>query len=130
MAGCCTAFVRKIGANSRSVNIPFKFWGLEIGSTYRVVLRPLDAPSNYLPFCFDATLHQVGSSARITIPKGVTVEVGDSVSIWVGKPDEYGSGGDANGRGYSQAERTKYLEEQADILRRCARQPVHNEWGP
>ena len=128
MAGNCDAYIRRVSNSTCVVNIPYKFWGLEIGETYRAVIRPVAMPSNLPPYSFDVTLRKAGNSARITIPKGaLSVGVGSRVNIWVGRPEEYGNGRDAIGRGRSQAQRAKFLEEQTNLLHGCAGKPIHNE---
>ena len=127
MAGSCDAFVRRTG-NTAVLYIPYKFWGLEIGEKYRVILTFSKHSPTQIPYSFDVRLCKVGASARVTIPKCISdVDFGDKVHIWVGRPDDFNnSAGWAVGRGVSKEERTKYLEEQTDILRRCAGQQVHN----
>ena len=131
MAGSCTAFVRSSG-NVAVVYIPYRFWGLTVGETYRVMLSASVPPGAEIPYSFDARLQKTGGkSAKIHIPKCVSVNVGDYVQIWVGRPEDFNNErGWAYGRGHNKKERTTYLEEQADILRRCTRQQIHNERVP
>lgn len=116
MAGSCDAFVREAG-HSCVLYVPYKYWGLQIGRTYRVVLKIPGTISEQLPYSYDTKPYKVGASARISIPKSIThIKKGDLVNIWVGEPQEYNKGGHPVGRGNSQAERAKYLEEQIDLL--------------
>ena len=103
-------------AGSHIINIPYKFWGLEIGGTYRAILRPKSMPPEYPFYSFDVIPRSVGVSARIVVPKQIPVQIGEVVNIWVGKPEEYGKGGEAVGRGHSKEERAKLLEERTSLL--------------
>ena len=130
MAGSCIAFVRCM-AGTAAVSIPYKFWGLEPGGTYRMVLTFLERPRTQIPYSFDVRLRRSGNNVRASIPKCVPAEIGDQVRIWVGREEDFDKEtGWAFGRGNSKEERTQYLEEQADILRRCAREQIHNERVP
>lgn len=84
---------------------------------------PRDCP----PYSFDTKIVPSGASARIRIPYCVSVSVGDTITIWVGEPENFYEGDCINGRGRNQEERSKYLEEKENILRRCAGQQIHNE---
>lgn len=130
MPGSCIAFVRNSG-NVAVINIPYKFWGLECGETYRVILTFSNRPQTQIPYSFDVQLRKSGDYGRISIPKCVPAKVGDRIQIWVGREEDFNNErGWAYGRGNSEEERTKYIEEQADILRRCAREQIHNERIP
>ena len=122
MAGSCDAYVRCTGSTT-VLYIPYKFWGLKLGETYRVIMTLSKLPPTQIPYSFDVKLCKVGASARITIPRCISfIDVGDKVHIWVGRPEDFDNEmGWAVGRGVSKEERTKYLEDQTDILHRCAR---------
>lgn len=132
MAGSLEAFVRD--ANSTAVlNIPYRFWGLEPGAVYRMILVPCDRPGTQIPYSFDVEIRRMNAStARVTIPRCVTgIKIGDRVQVWIGRQEDFDNEmGWAFGRGITKEERTKYLEEQTDILRRCAGQQIHNERVP
>ena len=127
MAGSCIAYVRSM-SNMAAVTIPCRFWGLEVGRTYRVILTFPDLPRTQIPYSFDAKVQKTGSNARIRIPKCIPAEIGDRVRIWVGREEDFDNErGWAYGRGNTKEERAKYLEEQADILRRCTREQIHHQ---
>lgn len=130
MAGSCDTFIRSVTKGSRYLSIPYRFWGLEPGEKYRAVVRLKDMPDSYPYYSYDVTLTLVSKTARIQYPKCIPGEVGDMVTVWVGKPEDYENNRGPYGRGYTKEERTEYLEMQADILRRRTRESLHNERVP
>lgn len=108
--GRCTATVKTNG-RSTVAYVPRKYWGLEGGKTYRLIVSPAGAPSNFIPFSTNVKIHPQGkASCLVVIPSSFGFKVGDEINIWVGDMEDYFEESLPHERGRNQKERQKDLE--------------------
>ena len=98
-------------SRGKRVYVPWRYWGLEEGETYRMAVIPASPPPNYLPYSCDVTIRLNGDTCALTVPATFRdIRKGDEVVVWVGRPEDYYDESLPYGRGRNQAERQEDLE--------------------
>ena len=117
MAGGQSEFTVRSNGTSLVIHIPKKYWGLQNGQKYRMVVWPASAPENFLPYSCNTS---IGPRAKdrcyIVVPSVFGFSVGDRIIVWVGDLEDWGNEALPHGRGRTQEEREADLERAEGLL--------------